>query len=91
MLDGGLCWRLGKDKAERQAEDATRPPNPKHIAPEKQRKKDVALKMKRAALADPDLLTANIVLPGEDTAATLQVPLHVVHLSHKLLWLNYRS
>ncbi|KAL3145384.1 hypothetical protein ABBQ38_001634 [Trebouxia sp. C0009 RCD-2024] len=63
MLDGGLCWRMAKDKADRQAEDATRRANPKHVAPEKQRKKDVALKMKRAALADPDLLTANVVLP----------------------------
>lgn len=66
MLDGGLGWRMAKDKADRQAED----PNPKHVAPEKQRKKDVALKMKRAALADPDLLTANVVLPGEHDAAT---------------------
>lgn len=65
MLDGGLCWRIGKDKAERQAEDASRHLNPKHVDVEKQRKKDVALKKKTAALADPDLLTVNVVAPGE--------------------------
>lgn len=65
MLDGGLCWRIGKDKAEGQAQDASRHLNPKHVDPDKQRQKDTALKMKRAALADPDLLTANVVLPGK--------------------------
>lgn len=70
MLDGGLCWRIGKDKAERQAEDASRHLNPRLVDPEKQRKKDTALKMKRAALADPDLLTANVVLPGKLDALT---------------------
>lgn len=72
MLDGGLCWRIGKDKVERQAEDASRHlnPNPKHVDSDKQRKKDTALKMKKAALADPDLLTANVVLPGKPAALT---------------------
>ena len=92
MLDGGLCWRIDKDKADRQAEDPTRRTNPKHIAPEKQRKKDVALKMKRAALANPDLLTANVVLPGKhdaaaraDFAESWACP---VHLGDKLALLN---
>ena len=70
MLDGGLCWRIGKDKAERQAQDVSRHLNPKHVHPDKQRKKDTALKMKRAALADPDLLTATVVVPGETAART---------------------
>lgn len=70
MLDGGLCWRIGKDKAERQAQDGSRHLNPKHVDPDKQRKKDTALKMKRAALAHPDLLTANVVLPGNANSLT---------------------
>lgn len=64
MLDGGLCWRVGKDKADRQAEDATRHQNGKHMDAEKQKKKEVALKKKRAALAEPELLTANVEVPG---------------------------
>ena len=84
MLDGGLCWRIGKDKAERQAEDASRHLNPKHVDPEKQRKKDTALKMKRAALADPDLLTANVVLPGKLDA--LPRPLLQSHSCTLLHW-----
>ena len=66
MLDGGLCWRIGKDKADRPAEDASRQLNSKHIDAEKQKKKEVAVKRKRAALADPDLLTGNVVLPGAE-------------------------
>ena len=65
MLDGGLRWRVGKDKVERQAEDASRCLNPKHMSVEKQRKKDIALKQKTAAIAEPDLLTSNVVAPGE--------------------------
>lgn len=63
MLDGGLCWRIGKDKADRRVEDASRH-HSKHMDAEKQKKKEIALKRKRAALTDPDLLTANVVLPG---------------------------
>ncbi|DBA86692.1 TPA: hypothetical protein ACH3X1_005146 [Trebouxia sp. C0004] len=63
MLDGGLCWRIGKHKADRRAEDATRHLNSKHMDAEKQKKKEIALKRKQAALTDPDLLTANVVLP----------------------------
>ena len=70
MLDGGLCWRLGKDKADRQADDVSRHLNGKPMDAEKQKKKEVALKRKRAALADPDLLTANVVLPGVFLAAS---------------------
>ena len=85
MLDGGLCWRIGKDKVERQAQDASRHLNPKHVDPDKQRKKDTALKMKRAALTDPDLLTANVVLPGKlrpsDNGVLLALLLQVLHLS----------
>ena len=66
MLDGGLCWRLGKDKADRQAEDASRHLNGKPMDPDKQRKKEFALKKKRAALTNPDLLTATVVVPGTD-------------------------
>ncbi|DBA79844.1 TPA: hypothetical protein ACH3X2_007681 [Trebouxia sp. C0005] len=62
MLDGGLCWRIGKDKADRRVEDASRH-HSKHMDAEKQKKKEIALKRKRAALTDPDLLTANVVLP----------------------------
>ena len=81
MLDGGLCWRIGKDKAERQAQDASRRLHPKHVHLDKQRKKDTALKMKRAALADPDLLTANVVVPGEfDMLCNSKLLLHVITL-----------
>lgn len=66
MLDGGLCWRIGKDKADRPAEDAIRQLNSKYMDAEKQKKKEVAVKRKRAALADPDLLTGNVVLPGAE-------------------------
>jgi hypothetical protein len=80
MLDGGLCWRIGKDKADRRAEDASRHLNSKHMDAEKQKKKEIALKRKRAALIDPDLLTANVVLPG---AEQVLMPLQSV-LRHKM-------
>ena len=69
MLDGGLCWRAGKDKGE----DAGRHPNSKQLDAEKQRKKEMALTRKRAALADPDLLTANVVVPGTPPAHHLSM------------------
>ena len=80
MLDGGLCWRIGKDKADRRAEDASRHLNSKHLDAEKQKKKEIALKRKQAALTDPDLLTANVVLPG---AKQVLMPFQSV-LSHKV-------
>ena len=80
MLDGGLCWRIGKDKADRRAEDASRHLNSKHMDAEKQKKKEIALKRKQAALTDPDLLTANVVLPG---AEQVLMPFQSV-LSHKV-------
>jgi len=80
MLDGGLCWRIGKDKADRRAEDASRHLNSKHMDAEKQKKKEIALKRKQAALTDPDLLTANVVLPG---AEQVLMPLQSV-LRHKM-------
>ena len=49
MLDGGLCWRLDRDK--QQVED-------------KQRKKELALNKKQAAFHNPALLTAQVELPG---------------------------
>lgn len=79
-MDGGLCWRIGKDKADRRAEDASRHLNSKHLDAEKQKKKEIALKRKQAALTDPDLLTANVVLPG---AKQVLMPFQSV-LSHKV-------
>ena len=75
MLDGGLCWRIGKDKADRPAEDASRQLNSKHMDAEKQKKKEVAVKRKRAALTDPDLLTGNVVLPGAELFLLCQLTL----------------
>ena len=65
MLDGGLSWRLGKDRNDRQAEEAIRHLNGKPVDSDKQRKKNFALKKKRAAMANPDLLTQTVVAPGE--------------------------
>ena len=50
MLDGGLCWRLDRDK--QQGDD-------------KQKKKELALLKKQAAFQNPMLLTAQVELPGE--------------------------
>ena len=80
MLDGGLCWRIGKDKADRRVEDASRHLNSKHMDAEKQKKKEIALKRKQAALTDPDLLTGNVVLPG---AEQVLMPLQSV-LNHNM-------